>query len=162
MTAFKQFPTSHLLGLSFYWSRIPRGLSDDLGDVPTSPFPKGQEVRKDSRHASSMQVTSLLLLREWEIGEVHFERVQIDVECDCHRVNIVYIEDIKKKNTWDQGKINKEVELKTQKNKELISQSIKETKHILKYLSNCWGFFFNDSGQYWPRCSKILILTHCW
>lgn len=54
-----------------------------------------------------MQVTSLLLLREWEIGEVHFERVQIDVECDCHRVNIVYIEDIKKKTLETKEKLTR-------------------------------------------------------
>lgn len=50
---------------------------------------------------------SLLLLREWEIGEVYFERVQIDVECDCHRVNIVYIEDIKKKTLETKEKLTR-------------------------------------------------------
>lgn len=72
-------------------------LSDGPGDVPTptppphnATLPKGQDVRRESRCGSRIQVTSLSLIKEWKIREEHFERVQIEVECDCQSVNIVH------------------------------------------------------------------------
>ena len=53
-----------------------------------------------------MQMTSPLLIRVWKIRKEHFERVQIEVEWDCHSVNIVHTYDVLK-NSETEEKLTK-------------------------------------------------------
>lgn len=61
-------------------------------------------------------MTSLPLTREWEVGEERFERAQIEVECNCHSINIANTSAFFKI-LETKKKINKGIELKTHRNK---------------------------------------------